>query len=73
MRDATFGGRQAGSLRDRRSDRPRRHGRGLPRHGYAGWTVSKNKDRFLAVLPLDQGAQTPITVVTSWEAALKAR
>jgi hypothetical protein len=39
-------------------------------HG-PGWALSKNNQRFLVVAPLDRGAQTPITVVTNWEAALK--
>jgi hypothetical protein len=26
---------------------------------------------FLVAVPLDRGAQTPITVVTNWEASLK--
>jgi eukaryotic-like serine/threonine-protein kinase len=37
----------------------------------SGWAISKNNQRFLAVMPLGQGARTPITVVTNWEAALK--
>jgi hypothetical protein len=36
-----------------------------------GWAVTKNNQRFLVVTPLDRGAQTPITVVTNWEASLK--
>jgi Tol biopolymer transport system component/predicted Ser/Thr protein kinase len=36
-----------------------------------GWAITKNDQRFLVVLPLDQGARTPITVVTNWEASLK--
>ena len=36
-----------------------------------GWAITKNSQRFLVVVPLDRGAQTPITVVTNWEAALK--
>ena len=36
-----------------------------------GLAISKNNQRFLVVTPLDRGAQTPITVVTNWEAALK--
>lgn len=36
-----------------------------------GLAVTKNGQRFLLVAPLDQGARTPITVVTNWEAALK--
>ena len=35
------------------------------------WTVTKSGQRFLLAQPLDQGIQTPITVVTNWEAALK--
>jgi len=41
------------------------------RVGDAGWSPNKAGDRFLAAPPLDQGAQTPITVVTNWEATLK--
>jgi Tol biopolymer transport system component/predicted Ser/Thr protein kinase len=36
-----------------------------------GWAITKNNQRFLVISPLDRGAQTPITVVTNWEAALK--
>ena len=36
-----------------------------------GWAVSKDGKRFLVSAPLDQGARTPITVVTNCEAALK--
>ena len=36
-----------------------------------GWAITKNDQRFLMIAPLDQGARTPITVVTNWEAALK--
>lgn len=36
-----------------------------------GWAISKNRQRFLVSTPLDRGAQTPITVVTNWKAALK--
>jgi eukaryotic-like serine/threonine-protein kinase len=36
-----------------------------------GWAITKNDQRFLVVAPLDQGARTPITVVTNWEASLK--
>ncbi len=35
------------------------------------WTVTKSGQRFLLAQPLDQGIQTPITIVTNWEAALK--
>jgi Tol biopolymer transport system component len=35
------------------------------------WTVTRGGQRFLVAQPLDQGVQTPITVVTNWEAALK--
>src|SRR5437016_2321970 len=37
----------------------------------AGWSPNRTGQRFLLALPLDQGAQTPITVVTNWEATLK--
>jgi len=36
-----------------------------------GWAITKSSQRFLLVAPLDRGVQTPITVVTNWEAALK--
>ena len=39
--------------------------------GSPGWAISKNNQRFLVVTPLDRGAQTPITVVTNWEASLR--
>jgi len=35
------------------------------------WATSKNGQRFLMAEPLDRGVQTPITVVTNWEASLK--
>jgi dipeptidyl aminopeptidase/acylaminoacyl peptidase/predicted Ser/Thr protein kinase len=38
-----------------------------------GWAVTKNAQRFLVSMPLDRGAQTPITVVTNWEAWLKPK
>jgi hypothetical protein len=41
--------------------------------GSPGWAVSKNNQRFLVIATLDRGAQTPITVVTNWEASLKRR
>jgi hypothetical protein len=36
-----------------------------------GWAVGKDGKQFLVSSPLDRGAQTLITVVTNWEAALK--
>ncbi len=36
-----------------------------------GWSPNKTGQKFLLAPPLDQGAQTPITVVTNWEATLK--
>jgi hypothetical protein len=39
--------------------------------GSPGWAVTKNSQRFLVPAPLDRGAQTPITVLTNWEASLK--
>jgi hypothetical protein len=36
-----------------------------------GWSLDRKAQRFLVAMPLDQGAQTPITVVTNWEATLK--
>jgi eukaryotic-like serine/threonine-protein kinase len=39
----------------------------------SGLALSRNQQRFLAVMPLDQGALRPITVVTNWEASLKPR
>jgi hypothetical protein len=36
-----------------------------------GWSPNKTGEKFLLAPPLDQGAQTPITVVTNWEATLK--
>jgi hypothetical protein len=39
--------------------------------GTPGCAVTKSSQRFLVVTPLDRGAQTPITVVTNWEASLK--
>ena len=38
---------------------------------FPGWAITKNNQRFLVVTPLDRGAQTPITVVTNWEASLR--
>jgi Tol biopolymer transport system component len=35
------------------------------------WVPSNNSDRFLLGGSLDKGVQTPITVVTNWEATLK--
>jgi hypothetical protein len=34
-------------------------------------TRSRHDQRFLLVAPLDQGARTPITLQTNWEASLK--
>ena len=39
----------------------------------AGWAPAKSGQRFLLPVPLDRGLETPITVVTNWEAALKQR
>ena len=36
-----------------------------------GWSPNKTGQKFLLSPPLDQGALTPITVVTNWEATLK--
>jgi len=46
---------------------------GLTVSGSAGaiWVPTRNADRFLMGDSLDRGVQTPITVVTNWEAALK--
>jgi hypothetical protein len=40
-------------------------------YGGTGFSPNKTGQRFLVATPLDQGAQTPITVVTNWEATLK--
>lgn len=36
-----------------------------------GWSPNRTAQQFLMAMPLDQGSQTPITVVTNWEASLK--
>jgi hypothetical protein len=36
-----------------------------------GWSPNRTGQKFLLAPALDQGAQTPITVVTNWEATLK--
>ena len=36
-----------------------------------GWSPDRTGQKFLLAPPLDQGAQTPITVVTNWEATLR--
>jgi len=38
-----------------------------------GWSPSRDGKRFLMAPSLDQGADTPITVVTNWEAALQRK
>jgi serine/threonine protein kinase len=38
---------------------------------FGAWAPDRNGQRFLTVPSLDQGAKTPITVVTNWEATLK--
>jgi hypothetical protein len=43
----------------------------LPISGSYYWDVSRDGQRFLAWMPLDRGAATPITVVMNWQAALK--
>jgi Tol biopolymer transport system component/predicted Ser/Thr protein kinase len=53
-----------------RPEAPAQLGFGINGSG-PGWTVTKNNQRFLVNAPLDRGAQTPITVVTNWEAALR--
>jgi len=39
----------------------------------AAYSPNKTAQRFLLTTPLDQGAQTPITVVTNWEATLQRK
>jgi len=41
------------------------------RYGGGGYSTNKTGQRFLLALPLDQDAQTPITVVLNWQAGLK--
>jgi len=44
---------------------------GIPIASFGGWSPNKTGQKFLLAPPLDQGALTPITVVTNWEATLK--